>query len=195
VYAAAVVWLTWPLAQHLGTHLPNTWVACRYDSLLIGWALAHQADALVSAPWTFGDGNIFHPAPHALFYGEPGFGALPWFMPAYLLTDNPTLALNVTFLLSVALTAWALHLVVHAWTGSHAGGLVAGWTFLSTPWVLWKWIPSAPNYAVLQYCPFIVLLAALPGLTVRRFALLLSLVILQGLVTIYVAVPLLLASA
>jgi hypothetical protein len=189
VHAAVVVWLTWPLAQHAGTDLPNTWVGCQFDLLQMGWALAHQAKALVTAPWALAEANIYHPTPHALLYGDPGFGALPWFMPVYLLTDNPILASNVTFLLSIALTAWTLHLVVHRWTHSHAGGFVAGWTFVTTPWVLWTWVPAAPNNAVLQYSPLIVLLASMPVLTARRLAVLLSLVILQGLTAIYVAIP------
>ena len=153
VHATLVTWLTWPLARHLATHLPNTVLTCQSDTLLITWALAWMSHALVTAPWTLADANIYHPAPHALFYGEAGFGALPYFLPPFLITGNPTLAINLTFLVSLALTAWTLHLVVYRWTGSHLGGAVAGWTFLANRWVNWLWIPSAPNYAVLQYFP------------------------------------------
>src|SRR5262245_17750868 len=130
VHATLVVWLTWPLARHLGTHLPNTVLTCQSDSLLITWALAWMSHAFATAPSSFADANIYHPAPHALFYGEAGFGALPYFLPPFMLTGNPTLAINLTFLVSLALTGWTLHLVVHHWTGSHLGGVVAGWAFL-----------------------------------------------------------------
>jgi hypothetical protein len=48
-----------------------------------------------------------------------------------------------------------------------------GNTFLTTPWVLWTWIPVAPNYAVLQYFPFILYLASEP-VTGARAAILLG---------------------
>ena len=68
VHATLVTWLTWPLARHLATHLPNTVLTCQSDTLLITWALAWMSHALVTAPWTLADANIYHPAPHALFY-------------------------------------------------------------------------------------------------------------------------------
>jgi len=62
----------------------------------------------------------------------------------------------------VALTAAAIHAVTRRWSGSHLGGVVAGATFVTTPWVLWTWMSTAPNYAVVFYLPFIMLLAATP---------------------------------
>jgi hypothetical protein len=159
----------------------------------MAWALAHQSRALTTAPWAFGDAGIYHPTPRSLFYGDAGFGAVPWFLPTFLATGNPTLASNLVFLGSVALTAWALHVVVARWTGSAWGGALAAWTFLTTRWVLWTWIPAVPNYAVLQYLPFVMLLAAAPGLGRGGTLVLFALVVLQGLTTLYVTVPMLLA--
>src|SRR5258706_13660715 len=82
-YALLVVWLTWPLAVHLDTHVPDTEGPCRFDVPLIMWALAWQSHALTTAPTTWPDANIYYPAPHALFYGEAGFGALPYFLPVF----------------------------------------------------------------------------------------------------------------
>src|SRR5262245_34307784 len=156
------------------------------------WALAHQSRALVTAPWAIAEANIYHPTPHALFYGDAGTGALPFFMPTFLLTGNPTLASNVMFLGSVALAAWALHTVVERWTSSHLAGFVAAASFLTSRWVLWTWMPSAPHYAVLVYFPFIMLLGAMRTTGRGPALLLLALLVLQGLTTIYVAVPMLL---
>ena len=102
-YVALVVVLTWPLAQYASTHLPGR--LCSFDNLLVTWALAHESRALVSDPCALPHAGIYHPTPYALFYGETAFGALPYFLPAFLLTNNPTLAMNVTFLLCVTLTA------------------------------------------------------------------------------------------
>ena len=187
LYCVAVVWLTWPLAAHLRTHLPSTEVACSFDTLLIAWVLAWQTHALATAPLHFAQANIYHPARHALFYCEAGVGALPYYAPAFLLTGSPALALNVTLLAGVALTAWALHLVVRRWTSSHLGGTVAAWTFLTTRWVLWEWGPVAPNYVVLPYFPLIVLLVATPAARLGDALRLVPLLVLQGLTSIYVA--------
>jgi len=166
-YGGLVIWLTWPLTARIDTHLPNTDVACAYDSLYMGWALSYESHALTTRGARLRDANIYQPARRTLFYGDTGFGALPYFMPVFLLTGNPTFALNVLILGSVALTAWTLHLVVLRWTGSHLAGFIAACTLLTTRWVLWEQSPEAPTYAVMQYFPLIVLLAAVPA---RRFA-------------------------
>src|SRR2546422_10721872 len=105
-------------------------------------------------------------------------------MPTFLLTGNPTLALNVTFLGCIALTACALHVVVWIWTDSHLGGFVAAWTFLMTRWTLWEFVPSAPQYAVLQYFPLIILVASKPATSFKQALLLLPLVVLQSLASL-----------
>ena len=184
LYAGLVVWLTWPLGVHLATHRANTHPACGFDPLHMAWALAHETHALTTAPTRLSEANIYFPARRALFYGDGGFGALPYFMPTFLLTGNPTLALNLTFLGCIALTACALHLVVRIWTGSHLGGFVAAWTFLMTRWTLWEFVPSAPQYAVLQYIPFIILVAAKPATSFKQALLLLPLVVLQSLASL-----------
>jgi hypothetical protein len=179
--------LAWPLPRQLGTHLPRIHISSEYDSLFLAWALAHQTHALATAPSTYPDGNIFHPARSALFYGETGVGGLPYFAPVFLATGNPILALNFMVLVSVTLTAWAIHVVVERWTRLHAAACVAAAAFLLTRWVLPGGIAGAPNYAVLQYFPFIVYLSAAPAGSPRRSALLALAVFLQGLTSVYVA--------
>jgi hypothetical protein len=87
------------------------------------------------------------------------------------------------------LTAAALHLVVRRWTGSHLGGFIAAWTFLTTRWVLWTWLPVAPNYAGLFYLPVIISVAAAAGGGAARW--LVPLIVLQGLASPYVAAAML----
>ena len=188
LYAGLVVWLTWPLGAQITTHLPSTNIACRSDPPYMAWALAYESHALATAPTTFLDANIYFPARHALLYGDTGFGPLPYFLPAFLLSGNPALALNLVFLSCVALTAWTMHLVVRHWTGSSLAGFVAAWTLLMNPWVLWRLIPAAPSYAVLQYFPVIILLAATPVARLRSVARLVPLIVLQSLAdVVYVA--------
>ena len=49
LYAGLVVALSWPLARHLGTHLPSTWWTCQFDPLYAAWALAYESHALATA--------------------------------------------------------------------------------------------------------------------------------------------------
>jgi hypothetical protein len=191
VYAAIVVWLTWPLASKVATYLPAPDDRIHFDTLRVAWSLAWESHALTTSPARLLDANIYHPAPHALLYGQLAIGALPYFMPTFLLTGSPVLALNLTFLASIALTAWILHLVVLRWTGSHLGGFIAAWTFLMTRWTLWEWPAAATNYAVLQYFPLIVLMAATPARRFARSLWLVPIIVLQGLSDLYVAVAVL----
>jgi hypothetical protein len=186
LYAALAAWLTWPLAAHLTTHLPDTWPGCRFDTLLIGWTLSHQSRALGGDLSALPDGNIYHPTAHALFHAEAGYGAVPYFLPVYLATENPALATNLMLLGGVVSTAVMLHFVVFRWTGSHVSGLLGAWTFLTTRWVLRSWLPVTPNYAILHYLPLIVFVAARP-LSLGGAAVLCVLVVLQGLVSPYLA--------
>jgi hypothetical protein len=191
LYAGVVAWLTWPLARHLTSHLPMTAFNCEVDNYLVGWTLAHQSRALVEDIRAFPHGGIFHPSPHALLHGEAAFGALPYFIGPFLLSGNPTLALNLLFLGCTVLTAAAVHVAVVRWTASHVGGFLAAWTYVTSHWLLWMWVPSAPNYAVLHFVPLIIILAADTAPGSRRGLALLTLVVLQGLVSVYVAAAIL----
>lgn len=187
VYLAVVIWLTWPLAAHPGTHRPDVHVICRFDVVYTEWVLAWETHALTTAPLQLADANIYHPARHTLFYGPTALGMLPYFAPTYLATGNPTLALNLGFLACLALTAWSLHVVIGRWTGSVGAALVAGWCVLTNRYVVWS-MPLAPHFAAVQYLAPIVLLAAAPGRGRAAHVLLTSLVVLQCLTDpIYVA--------
>jgi hypothetical protein len=186
-YTALVLGLTWPLATKISSELPMTAPACRFDSSLVAWALAHQTQALTSEPSRFLDAGIYHPAPNALLYGEAAFGGLPFFGPPFLSTGNPTLAINLTFLVGVILTAAAIHAVLWSWTGSTLASFLGAWTFLMTRWTLWSWVPCAPNYALLPYFPLIILLAARPVANRFRSFGLGLLVFLQGATSVYLA--------
>jgi hypothetical protein len=159
LYAALVAVLTWPLAARLRTDLPDTRWICGFDSLCTAWVLGWESHALATgAP--LADANIYHPTTGTLYYGNTAFGALPFYLPTFLLSGNPTLALNVLLLAGAALTAAALHLVAFRWTRSHATAFLAGWSCLMTPWTLWTFTPTSPDEGILPYLPFVVLFAA-----------------------------------
>ncbi len=185
-YAGAVALLTYPLAARLTTHLPATVIACSFDTLYMAWVLAFESHALLTGASLL-DTNIFFPARRTLFLGDTGFGALPIFFPVFATTGNPTLAINLVWLIGLVLTAASLHLVVRRWTTSDGAGFVAAWTFLTAPWVYRVHIPSAPSYALLLYMPVILYLAATPRAG-RDVLWLWPLLVLQGLSdVVYVA--------
>jgi hypothetical protein len=187
-YAGGIVWLTWPLAAYLGSRLPNTSIACRSDTLHTAWILAYQSHALATDPARFLDANIYHPAQGTLLYGGPCFAALPYYLPLFLATNNPAFALNVLLLGCIVLTAWSLYMVVERWTASRLAGFVAGWTYLTNAYLVWHFLPFTPGYAVLQYFPWIVYLAAKPADRFATAAKLVPLVVLQCLANeVYVA--------
>ncbi len=187
-YVAVAVWLTWPLARHLTTHLPAPRPDAYVDTLLTAWVLGWTSHALAAAPTHLAAANIYHPAPYALFYGPTDLGVVPYFLPPFLVTGNPALALNLTFLGGVALSAWALHRTVLHWTASHAAGFIAAWTFLMTRWTLWTWIAIVPSWAILFYWPSILRRA---GTGARRGLPFVGLLVLQGLVDLYMVVAVL----
>jgi hypothetical protein len=162
LYAALAIGLTWPLAAHVETHLPNTAGPSATDVPYIAWALAWQSHALATNPTRYLDANIYHPASRALLYGDPGIAALPVFAPVFLETGNPTLAINLVLIAGIALTAWSLHYVVELWTRSWLAGLVGASTFLTNAWAIPGFFGWAPTYAILCYLPFVAYLAARP---------------------------------
>jgi len=189
LYGAVVCWLTWPLAARLATHLPATTTACEWDTLYTAWALAWQTHAIGAAATSLFGANIYHPAPDALLYGPPAFGAVPYFGTVFAATRNPALALNLLFLGSLVLAAALVHAVVQQWTGMAAAGFVAGCTFLASRWLFWDFVPTAPQFAVVFYIPLAVAVASVPRFTWRATLGLFLLVFLQGLSEIVYLAP------
>jgi hypothetical protein len=186
-YVSLVAWLFRPLAAHLDSRLPNAWPILSCDRHYSAWAMAWESRTLFSNPWNLAHANIYYPAQRALFYGPTGFGALPYFAPVFLMTANPTLALNVTLLGGLAATTWLFHLVMRRWTESELAGVVAAATFLSNRFVL-GYIPSAPHLAALQFFPLIAYLASRSQERLRVALALVPLIVLQSLTEpVYVA--------
>ncbi|MGH7895923.1 MAG: hypothetical protein ACREQL_14720, partial [Candidatus Binatia bacterium] len=176
-----VVWLTWPLAARLTTSYPQTRNVSEADIFLSAWVLAFESHALVTDPARLLDTNIYYPTPHPLFFGLTFFGVLPIFAPVFWASGNATLAVNVVFLVGLALTSAALHWVVWRWTASHLAGIVAGSTFLLSRWVIWWFVPTSPPYGALWWIPLIVYLVARPLATWRAALAVLGPLVLQAL--------------
>lgn len=137
VYAAGVVYCSWPLPAHLASSLILatggiiSWE--RLDVDLNAWILAWGSHSLATDPGSFFDANIFHPAKLSLATGEHFLGLQPIAAPVFWITGNAVLAYNLTILLVAWLTAVLTFVAVRSLTGSAAAGFVSGAVFTFAP--------------------------------------------------------------
>ena len=188
-YLGLIVWLTWPLGRSPWSSMPGTRAPCWFDMYYSAWVLSHESRALVTDPLHIVDANIYYPATDVLFYGPAALGALPLFAPAFLATGNPAFALNVTFLLGLALTGAAMHEVVQRWTGSDLAGVVAACTVLMNDWVIRSFVPTAPHWAALFCFPVIAFMVATRLDSFRSALWLVPLLVWQSLVDVVYVAP------
>jgi hypothetical protein len=113
---------TWPLALAPGRYSLNH----NADAELNAWILAWVAHQLPRDPRHLFDANIFYPAPDALAFSEPLIVPALMGMPLAWAGASPVLVYNLILILGLALTAFAAFVVIEAWTGSFAAGLLAG---------------------------------------------------------------------
>jgi hypothetical protein len=193
LYIGIVAIRWWPLPLHLGDQLPYI-PQFECDRMYSTWALAWSSHALGTDPMRLADANIYFPARDALFYGPTGFGALVFFAPAYLLSGNPIVAINITFLAGIVSTIGLLHLVVHRWARSHLAGMVAASTMLANIWLTRTFVPTTPHLAVLQYWPLIIAAAASPAASFGGTVMLGALALVQSLTDVVYVAPVLLGT-
>lgn len=189
LYVGAVVWLTWPFAEHPGETIFGEKIVFATDALYSLWAMDWSTLALSTAPTTLPDAPIYHPTPNAFFYGPSGFGGLPLFAPVFWASGNPVLATSVVFLGGVALTAWTMHLVVTRWTGSELAGVVAAATLLTNAWLVRGFVAATPHMAMLAYLPVLAWVTATPATSMRQALRIVPLVVLQGLTDLVYVAP------
>jgi hypothetical protein len=100
------------------------------DPLHISWILAWDAHQLVRDPLHLFDSNSFYPYEESLAFSEhlvvPALLAAPFFY----LTGNALLAQNLAVLLTLALSAWTMFLLVREVFGREDAALVAGTVYV-----------------------------------------------------------------
>jgi hypothetical protein len=140
VLGGLAVWMTWPIAAHLGSHVYDPagigqrrpdWV--HPDVYLTTWIVGWVARLLPTAPWRLFEAPIFFPAPAALAYSEHLLGAAPITVPAYWL-GGVTFAHQTLLLATFVLSALAAAALVGAWTRSAPAALVGGALYAFAPW-------------------------------------------------------------
>lgn len=119
-FLAYAVLATRPLAFH-----PATATLIGPDPLshlwTVSWLTGHALD-----PGRLFQGNIFHPAAHAVLLTDLSMGTAVLVLPLRLLTREPVMLFNAATILALAFGGWAFHALVHGLTGHRWAGLLAG---------------------------------------------------------------------
>jgi hypothetical protein len=175
---------TWPLATDPGGLSRHD----NADTMLNEWIVAWVAHQAPHAPLHLFDANIFFPEPRALAFSEHMAVQGLMAAPVLWLGGSPVLAYNLLVLAGLALSAWAMWIVVWRWTGNAAAGAVAGSALAFNAHTLTR-LPHLQALHV-EFLPFVLL--ALDRLLDRRRmreAILLGvLVALQSLTSNYLMV-------
>ena len=122
LFAVLAIVETWPLASDPGHFSRND----NGDTVLNEWTLAWFAHQAPRAPLQLYDANIFHPERDTLAYSESMLVQSAIAAPLLWLGASPVLAYNLVLLAGLALTAWAVTLVMARWTGDWTAGIIAG---------------------------------------------------------------------
>jgi hypothetical protein len=119
-FLAYAVVVTRPLAFQATTHtligpdpLSHLW--------MVSWLTGHAFD-----PGQIFQGNIFHPAAHAVLFTDLSMGTAILVLPLRLFTSEPLILFNMATILALAFGGWAFHALVHGLTGNRWAGLLAG---------------------------------------------------------------------
>ena len=117
---------TWPMALAPGRHSLNH----NADAELNAWIMAWVAHQLPRDPANLFDANIFYPAHDTLAFSEPLIVPALMGAPfAWVGRASPVFVHNLMLIVGFALTAFAAYVTIENWTGSMAGGLLAGSAF------------------------------------------------------------------
>ncbi|MGH9371395.1 MAG: discoidin domain-containing protein [Vicinamibacterales bacterium] len=129
LYLLLTIAITWPLALHMGSRVPND----LGDSLLNMFLLAWNAREM---PLTEQWWNLpqFYPIPGVMAFSEHLLGLSVITTPIIAATGNTVLAYNAAFLLSFPLCAFAAHLLCFELTRRHDLSLVAGLAYGFAPY-------------------------------------------------------------
>jgi F5/8 type C domain len=129
LYFLLTIALTWPLALHLGSRVPNDLGDSLLNMFIVDWN-ARQLP-LTDRWWSQPQ---FYPIPGVLTFSEHLLGLAPITTPIILTTGNAVIAYNVAFFLSFPLCALAAHFLVYQITGRHDVAVIGGLAYGFAPY-------------------------------------------------------------
>jgi hypothetical protein len=127
---------SWPLASDPGglSRLDND------DAALNTWAIAWVAHIVPRAPLNLFEAPIFYPEAHTLAYSEHMVVPALMGAPLFWLGASPVLEHNVLLIAGLALSGWAMCLVMARWTGSLSAGVIAGLLYAFNAHILTRFV-------------------------------------------------------
>lgn len=194
LFAVLAIAHTWPLASAPGRLGRNG----QADTQLNAWTMAWVAHQVVHDPVHLFEANIFYPEHHTLAFSEHLFVQSMMGAPVRWAGGSPVLVYNVVLIAGMALTGWAMALVMYRWTGSVLAGIMSGSLMAFNALTLTRF----PHIQIqhLEFLPFALLaldrLLAMPRL--KHAVALAGWFVLQALTSLYFlvfATVVLLASA
>ncbi len=157
IFIGMALALTWPLAWHLGTHLPLGTESVATVPLFNLWTLTWNAGQLAAGYPGYWDAPIFYPetGTFALSDPQPLSGLL--FALPYLLTQNGVLAYNLTLLALLTLNGWAAYRLLRTLQIRDGAALLGSALVQALPFV-------QHEIGVIQLVPLFPILFALAAL-------------------------------
>lgn len=135
-FAAMAVLHSWPLASdpvHLA-RLDN------HDAELDTWIVAWVSHILPRAPLSLFEAPIFYPEHHSLAFSEHMIVQDVIGAPLLWMGATPVLVYNLLIMAGLALSGWAMYLLMVRWTGSVSAGVVAGLVYAFNAHVLTRFV-------------------------------------------------------
>lgn len=126
---ALTLFVTWPQAQLLSTHL-----AAHHDPLLSIWRLSWIAHALRTAPLHLFDANIFYPSTLTLAFSDATLLQGLLATPLLWAGVPPVLVYNLLLLAGIAGSGVAMFVLARHLTGSPAASLVGAAVYTLLPY-------------------------------------------------------------
>ena len=103
------------------------------DQMQLAWYAWRNARTLVTAPWRLFEAEQCFPASHVTTFCHHMFGEGLLGVAPYLLTGDPVVTHNVVLVLQWWLHAFAMYVLVYAWTRSAPAAFVAGFLLAFHP--------------------------------------------------------------
>lgn len=125
---ALAVWLTWPLALHPASTVPDLG-----DPIDSAWRLSWPIHQLGRDPAHLLDANIFYPFDSTYLFDELILGVALVVAPVTMLSGNGVLAFNVALLLAFALNGIGMYLLARHLTGSRWAALAGAIVYAAAP--------------------------------------------------------------
>ncbi len=165
---AVLLWLSWPLARDFpaativptfvgeaGTEAEYLWGIGKFDQRLSLSNAWRNARAICEGnPGRLIDAPVCFPARKATTFGEHQIEGGILAAPFYLLGADPVTAFNLDWLLTAAIAAASMLLLVQHWTGNLAAAFVAGTAFALLPFRLMD--TAHPAVVGIHWLPLVI---------------------------------------